>query len=170
MVKNSAIEAMKVVCSYCRTLLGEKEPLEDSTVSHGICGPCFDHYAQQWDGQSTGEFLDRFERPVVVVDTGARVIAINRAMAELQGIEDRDAVNMLGGELMECEHARLPQGCGRTLHCKACALRRVVNDTVHTGEPQHHVPASLRVDAQTLDLMVSSYQRDGVVFLLIEPV
>jgi PAS domain-containing protein len=160
---------MKVVCCYCRTLLREKEPLGDPSLSHGICGSCFEHYARQWDGLTTGEFLDRFERPVVVVDTEGQVVSINRAMAAQQGIEDRAAAGLLGGELMECVHARLPEGCGRTLHCKGCAIRRVVNDTFHTGEPQHEVPASLEVEAQTRDLTLSSYLRDGMVFLLIEP-
>ena len=31
---------MKVVCSWCTKDLGEKEPLNDNSVSHGICKPC----------------------------------------------------------------------------------------------------------------------------------
>ena len=31
---------MKIVCAWCQKGLGEKEPLEDVKVSHGICPSC----------------------------------------------------------------------------------------------------------------------------------
>lgn len=31
---------MKVICAWCKKDLGEKEPLEEKIVSHGICGEC----------------------------------------------------------------------------------------------------------------------------------
>jgi len=31
---------MKVICSWCDKDLGEKEPLADTRVSHGICEDC----------------------------------------------------------------------------------------------------------------------------------
>lgn len=32
---------MKVVCAWCKKDLGEKEPLEEKTVSHGMCEECY---------------------------------------------------------------------------------------------------------------------------------
>lgn len=32
---------MKIICSWCKKDLGEKEPLGDSTISHGICDDCY---------------------------------------------------------------------------------------------------------------------------------
>lgn len=32
---------MIVMCSYCKRRIGEKEPLEDKRLTHGICGECF---------------------------------------------------------------------------------------------------------------------------------
>lgn len=29
-------------CSWCGANLGEKEPLDDKRVTHGICDPCYD--------------------------------------------------------------------------------------------------------------------------------
>lgn len=31
---------MIVICAWCRETLGEKQPLEDKSVSHGICKAC----------------------------------------------------------------------------------------------------------------------------------
>ena len=33
---------MKVTCMYCKKFIGEKEPLEDTDISHGICQECMD--------------------------------------------------------------------------------------------------------------------------------
>jgi len=33
---------MKVICSWCMKDMGIKEPLEDCSTSHGICGVCAD--------------------------------------------------------------------------------------------------------------------------------
>lgn len=29
-------------CMVCKIIIGEKEPLEDTTVTDGCCDPCFD--------------------------------------------------------------------------------------------------------------------------------
>ena len=31
---------MTRVCSWCGKSMGEKEPLEDKRITHGICGAC----------------------------------------------------------------------------------------------------------------------------------
>lgn len=160
--------AMKVVCSYCQQSMDDKPPLDDPVTSHGICAACYDHFGPQWDGLSTGEFLDRFDTPVVVVDAKARVVAINQAMAAHRGVESRTAAGMLGGELLECTNARRPGGCGHTIHCKACAIRRVVTETLHSGEPQHEVRATLDRPEDSADLVLSSFPRDGLIYLLVE--
>lgn len=30
------------ICSYCNKSMGEKEPLENKAVSHGICPECYE--------------------------------------------------------------------------------------------------------------------------------
>ena len=36
---------------------------------------------------------------------------------------------------MECVYSRHPGGCGKTVHCEACAIRDSVTKTYRTGEP-----------------------------------
>ncbi len=30
------------VCAWCKKVIGEKEPFEDKSVTHGICQDCYD--------------------------------------------------------------------------------------------------------------------------------
>ncbi len=32
---------MEVICCQCKKFIKEKEPLENTEVSHGICGECY---------------------------------------------------------------------------------------------------------------------------------
>jgi len=31
---------MKIICAWCKKSLGEKEPIDDKRISHGICDDC----------------------------------------------------------------------------------------------------------------------------------
>ena len=35
---------MKVVCAWCKKVMGEKENLAGCLVSHGICEECYEKY------------------------------------------------------------------------------------------------------------------------------
>lgn len=126
---------MKTRCAYCGQWFPDKPPFESDTVSHTICGACLDYFAAQWDGQRLGEYLDRYPFPVLVCDDDGRVLAINARSERELGIGNRQSIGLLGGELMECVHARLPGGCGATIHCPACTLRGTITHTYQTGEP-----------------------------------
>ena len=32
---------MVVMCSWCKKVLGEKEPFENKNITHGLCDKCF---------------------------------------------------------------------------------------------------------------------------------
>ena len=160
---------MKIVCSYCERDLGEKEPLDDPMVSHGMCPACHAHFRRQWRGLSLSEYLDAFPCPVVVVDEHVRTIAANRPMAELLGRAPEDLFGLLGGEALECAHARRPGGCGKTVHCRTCTIRNSVATTFETGEPRLRVPASIARPEGPLDCLISTHKRGPVVQVVIEP-
>ena len=50
---------MKVICSYCQELIGEKAPLNDNRVSHGICKSCYEYNSKQIAGISVNEEEDQ---------------------------------------------------------------------------------------------------------------
>ncbi len=159
---------MKLVCSYCGIELGTKEPLEDDRISHSMCEACFEHFDKQWGGQRLGEYLDQFDLPVLAVDGDRRVVAANQAMAEFLGKSEREIFGLLGGEAIECVHSRLPEGCGQTVHCKACAIRLTVQATLDTGAPKTRIPAYLTREQADKRLYISTELRDGAVIVTVE--
>jgi PAS domain-containing protein len=161
---------MQAICSYCERDLGTREPLDDPSLTHGMCQDCFDHFANQWDGQRLGEYLDRFEAPVAAVDSDGRIIAINAAMAAMMGVASREAAGLLGGEFMECVHARLPDRCGGTVHCTACTVRSAVEHTMATGEAIARQPAHVNQPDGRLDMFISTTRSGDHVQLVIDGV
>ena len=161
---------MRVVCSYCRHELGEKEPLDDDMVSHGMCAECEGYFSRQWAGLRLGEHLDDIDLPAMAVDQDARVIAVNQRMAEMLGKNDREYFGLLGGEVMDCQFARLPEGCGKTVHCQTCTIRRTVTKAVDTGRPQLRVPAYLNQIDRRVNMLISAYEHDGFVRIVIEKI
>jgi PAS domain-containing protein len=164
---------MKVVCSYCRKDLGVKEPLDQDDVTHTICDDCRAYYEPQWQGMSWGDYLEGLDHPAVIVDREGRLQACNTAAERLLGRKAEETRGLLPGEFMECRWARLPEGCGLTVHCSACAIRRSVSETLETGRPQQKVPATLdRLDAREpakIDLTISTSQSTtGLVRIVIE--
>jgi PAS domain-containing protein len=162
--------AVKVVCSYCASDLGEKAPLEERSISHGMCAACHAHFRRQWRGLSLGEYLDAFPCPVIVVDGDARTIAVNGPMADLLGRSSEEVFGLLGGEALECAHARRPGGCGGSVHCRTCAIRNSVTMTLETGEPCLRVPAALERPGGPLRFLVSTHKLGPVVQVVVEAV
>lgn len=160
---------MRVVCSYCRKELGRKPPLEDGGVTHAMCPDCGAYFAAQWRGMSFDEYLARFDFPVVLVEGEGRVVAMNERAGAFLGRAPREVVGLLGGEAMECAHARLPGGCGKTVHCAACAIRNSLTLTHRTGRPLRRIPATLRRRDAALELLVSTTLEGQVVRVVIEP-
>ena len=158
---------MKVVCSYCARAMGEKEPLDNNEVSHGMCRDCLDHFKRQWEGLSLGEYLDSYDTPVAAVDADGRIIALNSKMTEIVGRVADEAVGRQPGDIIECQFARLPKGCGRTVHCKACAIRRALNCTIETGDSCINIPASVNQGSKRAELFVSTEARKEYVLLTV---
>ena len=147
---------MKRVCAWCSLQMGtvEGSSRPDTESSHGICERCYDNFVFQ-QGVPLQQYLDSLPLPVVAVDQGSVVKAVNEEACRVLGKEPREILQRLGGNVFECAHARLPGGCGRTVHCSGCAIRRAVLRTFETGEPQVRVPAQLRQAGTAADTMVA---------------
>ena len=117
---------MRVICSYCRKRIGEKEPFNDNTTSHGMCKECFNYFMEQIKGLSLDKYLDKFETPVLIVNKDCRVVASNEIARNVTGKSQNEVFGLLNGEAMECVYARLPEGCGNVIHCETCAIRNTL--------------------------------------------
>jgi hypothetical protein len=147
----------------------------DSLVSHGICGECINNLTFQ-NGVSYQDYIDSLSAPVLLLVVHADTYLITKqvnakASAVLQK-EPREIVQHLAGNVFECAHARLPEGCGRTVHCSGCTIRRAVMDTYRTGIPQSMVPATLKRNrsdrSERVDLFVTTVKTGEMVVLRIE--
>jgi hypothetical protein len=160
---------MRVICSFCRKDMGKKPPLSDGSMSHGMCPPCGDYFGAQWKGMTWGEYLERFAFPVLMVEDAMRLVAVNKPASDLLGRPPAELVGLLGGEALECAHSRLPEGCGRTVHCSTCTIRNSVLQTHRTGKGLDRVPATLRRSDRSLPLLVSTALEGKLVRVSIEP-
>ncbi len=165
---------MRVICSYCRKVIRSDPQSRVTDVSHGMCEACGRYFERLWAGMSVGEYLDGLAEPVILTDGEGRVIAMNGKLADLIGAERSDRKACLGitaGEAFACVHSRLPEGCGRTVHCRECAVRRTVETVARTGKPIASIPAYLEVGAGRIDMVISAKPaKAGVVQVKIEEV
>jgi PAS domain-containing protein len=164
---------MKRICAWCRKELGTTDSDRDSekAITHGICGNCRDNIMFQM-GVELQVFLDSLNVPILVVNsTGAVVTANNRAQALLRKRLSQIA-GYRGGDVFECAYARLPEGCGNTVHCSGCAIRRTVMETYGTGRSFQRVQATLNQNTpkipQKIKLSISTEKLAEIVLLRID--
>ena len=162
-------------CAWCGA---EMEPVGDPSppdgpVSHGICAPCAARLTADL-GVPVRRFLDSLDAPVLLVDVeeGGRVRVASEEALALTDRTPEEVADQLMGDVFECANATLPGGCGRTVHCSGCTIRRTVEETWHTGEPSVRTPATLRPagpdENATIDLEISTERVGGRVLLRID--
>jgi hypothetical protein len=164
---------MKRICAWCRQGMGSVEGtmLPDTEISHGICSSCRDNFEFQM-GVPLQKYLDSLPLPVLAVDRSVVVKASNARACHALGKDPREVIQHRGGNVFECSHARLPEGCGGTVHCSGCAIRRSVERTYETGEPQIRVPAVLKREGpgsvSDVALIITTVKSGEVVLLQVE--
>lgn len=113
--------------------------------------------------------LDSLPVPVFVVDDRFRVQGANSKGYALLVKKPDQVLEKLSGEVFECANARLPEGCGRTIHCTSCAIRRSISHTFATGESRHEVPATLHcgepATPEDVNMRISTEKMGDVVLL-----
>lgn len=161
---------MKTICSICRKTIAEKEPCTDNTVHYGMCEECHNEFKKQVKDLSIDKLIDNFETPVVVVDEDCRIVAANKMAGNINGLgkSERDYHGLLGGEVLECEYAYLPEGCGKTPHCVACTLRNTITASMETGKPQLNVPIKLKNKDGEIKLNISTEKIFSLVRVTVE--
>lgn len=134
------------VCASCRR---EMPPPSDSPAARPVTGEVCDECLSRVTGQtgiSLGEFLDDLDAPVMLVDSDVTVMLANKLVRSILNKDISQIQGRRGGDVFECVYARLPGGCGRTIHCGGCAIRRAVTDTFLTGRGHAAVLATIHPD------------------------
>jgi PAS domain-containing protein len=167
---------MKVICAWCNKEIGissAQDEASDYEVTHGICPSCKEYYLSN-RFLTLDQFLNRLEAPVLMVNEAGEVVLANDQALQLLGKEQHQVSGFRGGDVLECAYARLPGGCGTTIHCKACTIRINVMKTFATGKSLRSVPAYLNREndgvIQKVEFLISTEKVDEVVLLRIDEV
>lgn len=160
---------MRVVCAYCRKIVRDDPGSRVDQVSHGMCAACEDHFGKIWEGMSISEYLDTLSEPVLVVDGENRVVAANHKLSAALG-NDAVAAGAGTGQAFACCRSRLPEGCGKTVHCRECTIRRAVEQVHETGEPLLCTPAWVKTDRGRVDVRISVTASQGLVKVVVDDV
>ena len=143
----------------------------ENAITHGMCEECANKIFTEI-GIKSESFLDDLAAPVLVVDKTGRVVSGNRLASVLLQKDLRDMKRFNMGDVFECGHANLPEGCGKTVHCDVCTIRNSVMDTFLSGESKLEVKAFLnggnQDDYKKTDLLISTEKVNGVVLLRID--
>ena len=164
---------MKRVCAWCGRDLGATDDGYEE-ISHGICESCCDTLLHPERENGLGAFLERFAFPVLVVNSSSEAVDGNGAALSLVGRNRSQIKGELLGVVFECEYSHLPGGCGKTIHCQGCAIRKSVEHTFESGEPLYDVPSFVdcskagATDRQELKL--TTWKSGEAVFLKIDRV
>ena len=163
---------MKAICAWCGSnLAGSAEADPSCTeISHGVCAACGEDLRFQ-NGVSLQRFIDSLSVPLLVVNADCGTELANKTACEQLGKSIESVRGELIGPVVTCVNARLPGGCGRTVHCSGCAIRKAVAYTSATGSPQVS-PATLVVGSHNnpapVALTVTTIKTDGMVLLRLE--
>jgi hypothetical protein len=109
-----------------------------------------------------------------MVNGSGTVVSANNKARKMLRKDLSEIEGYSGGDVFECEYARLPEGCGNTTHCSGCTIRRTVMQTYGTGKGFQRVQATLNQytpeDPEEMDLLISTEKLSDVVLLRIDKI
>lgn len=166
---------MKKVCAWCTKELEAMQDLSNrdlnSKISHGICYECANKMYKDI-GVKLGRFLERIMAPVVILSGTGKIKTANKLAQEFlnKGLTDIEGND--GGVVFECAYSKLPEGCGKTIHCSGCTIRNTVMNTFNSGKSHINVPAYLNIgnteNPQKIELLISTEKANDVVLLRVD--
>lgn len=167
---------MKLVCAWCGSEIERSgyDQTVDRCISHGMCPDCSQIWLSQERGVSLQCHIDSIPVPILLVDSNNTTLAINAKASEILGISSDAVGGSQFGSVFDCVHSDLAEGCGRSIHCSGCVIRRSVAGTYHTGQPQIAIPATLSVTnsekPSDVVFMITTVRNDRVVLMRIDQV
>ena len=138
---------MRQICAWCgkETVNSVDPDLQTPLSTHGICAECSNSFRFQ-GGVKLREYIESIPVPVLVVNADASVYGANTPARAIFRKELPEVTEQFLGNVFECRYARLPGGCGKTVHCSGCTIRRAVTETSSTGKSLQHIPSTLLQD------------------------
>jgi PAS domain-containing protein len=124
------------------------------------------------EGIDIQEFIDNLIVAIIVLDQKGSIQTVNEKARSLFNKELFYFKGRSIGKVFECEYAQLPEGCGETVHCSGCAIRKAVTETFTSGNPVFRMEATLKDlkpgELQKIHYYISTRKRGDAVLLQIE--
>jgi hypothetical protein len=164
---------VKNICAWCKTELEDLAVDDNSSnyqITHGICQSCREYFFSN-QTHTLDEFLNELDAPVLMVNDDGDVLLANKQALHMLNKDMAVVKDYKIGNVMECARAKLPEGCGHTVHCVACTLRSNINITFKTGKSLERVPAVLNRSNGNIhhtEFLISTEKVDDVVLLRID--
>ncbi len=160
---------MRLVCAYCRAVIRDDPGSRVVDQSHGMCASCSEHFARLWRGMSLSDYLESLPDPVIVVTGDGRVLGANEKLATTLRREKGELrCGMTTGQAFACVRSRLPEGCGGTVHCRDCAIRRAVTQVHRTGKAVRSAKAFMMTDGGRVEMTISAQPEGPLVRVTVE--
>lgn len=160
------------ICAWCTKELDASDaPSENKPlISHGICTDCADRFFNQ-NNVDIIDFLDRIDAPVVIVNKDGAIVNANIIAKNKMNLTfDQNEYEQ--GDIIECIYASEPEGCGNTIHCSGCKIRKTIMDTIEHGRSHENVPAYINRGSSNkvrqLDFVFSTEKVNEIVLLRID--
>lgn len=165
---------MKNICAWCGKVLATDEAYaSQGDISHGICSQCAVKISG-FEPRKAKEVLDYVQEAVFVMNADGVIKGANQSGLKMLGKNMAKIENALGGDAFECSYSGEAGGCGNTLHCKTCAIKNTVMDTLATGHGYKKVPAfqSIKTDGgiKTLKFYISTEKVGESILLRIDKI
>jgi hypothetical protein len=162
---------MKTICSWCKAVIRDDPTASNGPISHGLCSSCAERLFAEM-GTPLEQYLDQWKEPILILDNHGRVRGGNQAAKKLPGFAVSPDTALLPGDVIECPYAELPEGCGKTVHCVGCAIRRAITEAQKTGHPVQRLPAhrECRIGDTPATLWVSAEKLGPHLYLILEPI
>lgn len=165
---------MNYVCAWCRDPLSLDDKTPDEIITHCFCRGCREELFSRRDPVSLREYLNRLTVPVLLTDDDVGIVTANDCACMDLGIDPSAIEGRRGGDAIECINAHLPGGCGKSVHCRTCAIRNTVIDTCRTSRSHYGVRAyadcATPGGVRKTRFLISTEKLGGLVLLRIEEV
>jgi PAS domain-containing protein len=154
--------------------LGPSDVKLQYLITHGIFPTCA-YKTLGFEKRSLQELLETVTEPVIAVDADGVVVEANGRAQKVLKKDLGEVQGKRGGDVIECEYARSPGGCGSTEHClTGCVIRRSVAHTHDTGEGLQRQSAMqlifTRSGAQETRFTISTEKTGNLVLLRFDEV
>ncbi len=162
---------MRRQCAWCKETIGEPAvaTTENREITHGICNECITNMDFQ-QGVDLYCFLDSLNTPLFVRGEDDNVQFVNRAAATLLDLDRSEFTPKKPGLVFECQYARLPEGCGNTIHCSGCAMRQAIKQTAATGQGVVRQPAKLKLEDREASLLITTEKVGDLILMRIDEI